>query len=362
MITGRRAAETGTTACRRARLFSVTDSRAGGPCVFSQPRKGGALLTVLWVSAALSLIALSVANSVRSETARVSTTADGLRAWYLAAGSVERGIQWMLWGNDFPDRFWAPTKSRFYFRYASGDVTVEMIPESAKLNINTASYDDLVRVAAAVTGNLMQAQDIAAGIIDWRGGGSAASNSFYASLAAAIGNPTFRPRHASFQEIEELLLVRGMTPEFYYGNYVPDNEGRLYASGGLRDCLSVWGSSGPFDVNSISPPLMQALGVPPGIVAQIVARRAIAPFKGAADVGYPVPRLTTGAVGHVIWTVRATARLRGADGAPSDVVRTAAATVKLFDPKYYPMMPVRVLRWYDDAWSESAIAPPGAMQ
>jgi len=73
-------------------------------------------------------------------------------------------------------------------------------------------------------------------------------------------------------------------------------------------------------------------------------------------MGISAPRMTTG--GLSIWTLRATARLRKPDGTPSEVVRTASATVKLLDPQNYFMAPVHVLRWYDDAWSQAAIAPP----
>jgi general secretion pathway protein K len=317
-------------------------------------RKGGALLTVLWVSAGLAAIAFSVATTVRSETGRVASSADGLRAWYLATGSVERAIQWMLWGNDSP-QYWQPNKPRLSFSYASGDVVVEMIPESAKLNINTAGMEDLVRVATAVTGNVVQAQDIAAGIMDYRSGGG---------LNPALSPSTFMGPHASFKEIEELLLVRGMTPEFYYGNYISDTQGKLYPSGGLRDCLSVWGSYGPFDVNTMSPALMQATGVPAEGAQAIAARRQLAPFANLGEVGslgYPTSRMIVGG-GHVIWTIRATARLRRPDGLPSDVVRSASAVVKMLDQRVYTMMPIWIVRWYDDAWSEFSATPPGVLQ
>ncbi len=329
-------------------------------------QKGGALLTVLWVSAALAAIGFSVATKVRTETARVGSTADGLRAWYLASGSVDRAIQWMVWSFDYPSQFWKKTQPRMFYSYASGDVVVETFAESAKLNINQASYDDIFRVVAAVSGNVVQARDIADAIVDWRGGGNGVFDAYYAMIGPSLGAPTFRARHASFQEIEELLLVRGMTPELYYGNYVSDNQGHLYASGGLRDCFSIWGSTGPFDVNGVSPGLMQAVGIPPEAVSRIVARREVAPFGSMGDVaalGVPAPRLTVGpsTQNGVIWTVRATARLRRPDGAPSDVVRTASATIKLLDPTLSPMLPVVVLRWYDDGWSESAVGPPQAV-
>ena len=62
--------------------------------------KGGALLTVLWVSAALAAIAFSISMSIRAETDRAGTAADGLRAMYLATGSVDRATQWLLWEPD----------------------------------------------------------------------------------------------------------------------------------------------------------------------------------------------------------------------------------------------------------------------
>ena len=58
---------------------------------FKQNR-GGALLAVLWLSAALSAIAFSVASSVRAETERASTLSESIRAGYLASGAVEGAI------------------------------------------------------------------------------------------------------------------------------------------------------------------------------------------------------------------------------------------------------------------------------
>jgi general secretion pathway protein K len=322
-------------------------------------RRGSALLTVLWLSACLAAIAFSVSSSVRAETDRVEAGSNGLRAWYLATGAVERGIQWMLWGESYRNadgspRFWQFGAPRMKMTFPSGDAVVEMIPESAKFDINHVGAEDLQKVIMAVSGNAEQAQEITGAIIDWRGGqAGSAFDQYYFSIS-----PTFRARHASFQEIEELLFVKGMTPELFYGNFVADNQGALYASGGLRDCLSVWGSMGPFDVNSMSPALMTAVGVPPEGVAAILAQRKTAPFKNLGDanaLGIPTPRMRVG--GNLIWTLRASARLKRTDGTPSETVRTASATVKLLDPKNFGI-PVHILRWYDDAWSESAVAPP----
>jgi hypothetical protein len=173
-------------------------------------------------------------------------------------------------------------------------------------------------------------------------------------------SPTFKPPHASFQEIEELLSVRGMTPELYYGNFVTDDQGRLYARGGLRDCFSIRGSTGPpFDANSASPALMEAFGVNPADAERVVELRKARPFRNVGDIrsaGVTAPQLGVG--GNVIWTIRATARLRRPDGSPSEVVRSAGALVKLLNREQYFQMPLHVLRYYDDDWSQFAIAPP----
>ncbi|MGH9591795.1 MAG: hypothetical protein ACRD5L_01795, partial [Bryobacteraceae bacterium] len=62
--------------------------------------RGSALLAVLWLVAALSAIAFTVASTVRAETDRVSTEKDALRAYYLAQGAVYRGILWLVWGTN----------------------------------------------------------------------------------------------------------------------------------------------------------------------------------------------------------------------------------------------------------------------
>jgi hypothetical protein len=148
-----------------------------------------------------------------------------------------------------------------------------------------------------------------------------------------------------------------MTPDIYYGTWRPAPEGtdgpRLVRQPGLADCVSVYGTPDRFDANTAQPALLVAMGVPPDAVAAVVARRRVEPFRSDADLtaffqGAPeiVSRLRVG--GNTIYTVRATARLRRADGSPSDLRRTVAAQVKLLPPGSNP--DYHVLRWYDNAW------------
>ena len=62
-------------------------------------QSGGALLAVLWLSAALGAIAFTVAGTVRGEVDRASTASDDTRAYFLASGAIQRATLWILWGR-----------------------------------------------------------------------------------------------------------------------------------------------------------------------------------------------------------------------------------------------------------------------
>jgi general secretion pathway protein K len=167
---------------------------------------------------------------------------------------------------------------------------------------------------------------------------------YYLSLT-----PSFRARHASLQEIEELLLVRGVTPDLFYGGYTRNAEGNLIPHDGLRDCLSVYGSTGPLDVNTVTPEVMVAVGIPPETAAAIVAMRKIAPVQDLGQLG-PLGGKGMGWLGlttGTIVTLRATAELRLPNGQFSDLHRTVSAMVKFLGPEWNP--PFHIMRWYDNA-------------
>ena len=118
-------------------------------------RRGSALLAVLWLLAALSAIAFSVAGTVRGEMERTSTALDGTRAYYLATGALERALLYMQWGQQYrnPDgssRYYDPWTRSLRFTFPTGEAVVEIVPETAKLNLNSARPQDLLRLLAAL--------------------------------------------------------------------------------------------------------------------------------------------------------------------------------------------------------------------
>lgn len=318
-------------------------------------QRGSALLAVLWLSAALAAIAFALSSTVRAETDRAATSAEGMRAHYLAAGAVHRAAMELLWSALYPSQRRLPQGVvQTDLEFPEGVARVEIIPETAKLNVNTALPLDLYRLGVALGLEADRAREIAAAIVDWRQPAAMPTefDQYYLSLT-----PSFQPPHTSFQEIEELLLVKGVTPDIFYGNYQPAQEGepgpRLVRREGLADCLSVYGSAAAVDVNSASPAVLAAIGVPPAMIETIVERRRTAPLT--PDQLLPLAQGLEGAAGRLriggnsIVTLRATARLRLPNGQLSDLKRGVAAQVK-----YMPVASadsIHILRWYDSVWS-----------
>lgn len=336
--------------------MGTTDSVGQAPRPASRPTAGSALLIVLWLSAALAIIAFSLAGTVRAEVERTTNALEGTRAYYLATGAIERALLYMQWGSAYrlPDGtspYYAPGSPALTLPFPSGAATVEIVPEAAKMNINSAPPEDLYRLLLHLGVGPERAREIALAILDWRSpapAGPTPFDHFYLSL-----QPSFLARHASFEEIEELLYVKGMTPELFHGAYERDPEGHLIPRPGLKDCVSVYGARGQYDINWVQPAVLAAVGVPPPVIARLVETRWRAPFLNAVQLrafletaGPAGQRLRLS--GGTMFTLRATARLRGPGDVLTSASRSVAALVKLGPGNYAE--PYHVLRWYDQVW------------
>jgi len=325
-------------------------------------RRGGALLAVLWLSVALAAIAFSVAAIVRGEVERAGNSVEGLKAHYLAAGALDRALNYMVYGpgQQLPNgmvQFWQPGIPLLLMNFPEGEAAVEVIPESSRLNVNTATPEDLTRLMVALGLPPIEAQGVAAAILDWR---SAAPTStefdrFYMAMV-----PSFRAPHASLEQIEDLLSVHGISPELFFGRYVRTPQGELAARAGLKDCLSVYSSGGALDVNTVEAETMLAVGAPPAAVEAVLSMRRAGPIRQeqmpllAPLMGPSFGRFRVG--GDSIYTLRATARPRRQDGGISDLRRSAKLTA-VFNPRLYDEG-FSILRRNDDAIGERMLFDP----
>lgn len=311
--------------------------------MINRTRAGSALLTVLWLTAALSAIGLAVANNVRGETERAATSVDDVKAYFIARGAIERAGMRMFWGPDY----FTPVTVAMGMAFPNAQVRVEIIPETSKLSLNTATEEELRRLLISLGVAPDRAFEVTAAILDWRTPLSpehpSPFDAFYLSQA-----PSFLPRHTSFSENEELLLVHGITPDLYFGASLDNSRA------GLRDCLSAFSRSTAVDVNTARAETLVGLGLSPEDAAVIVKTRQehpVSDYKELAalvqTLGPAGARLRLG--GNFLYTLRATAQLKRPDGTLSDMRRTVAALVKLSYPgNPQGMQPgFEIVRWYD---------------
>ncbi|MBY0505135.1 MAG: general secretion pathway protein GspK [Bryobacteraceae bacterium] len=311
-------------------------------------RRGAALISVLWLTAVLVAIAFSVSTTVRGEIDRATTLSEGIRCQFLARGAIERFLlDYRRLGRSI---FTGGPARRYSF--PEGEAVIELIPESSKLNVNTIEPEDLVKLLLALDLSPDRAQAVAAAIVDWRTALPPGQASPFDAAYLERG-PTFLPRHASFQDGEELLLVQGVTRELYYGSLQRNGRGELTPRGGLKDCLSVYGTNSGLDAQTANPAVLFAVGLTEDGVSRILEmRRATPAFVPEQwtlmreSLGPMAGRVSLG--GRSMFTLRATARLRAGAGL-SDTRRSVAALIK-FDPK--PREPYHLLRWEDNVLAD----------
>jgi general secretion pathway protein K len=340
------------------------------------PERGSALVAVLWLSAAVSVIALALAAQVRNEVERASAYSQSLRAYYLATGSIQRALLWMQWGPSTrqPDgsaKYYQPPAPRMLFSYPDGFAVVEVIPESAKLSLNGAKPEEIAKLMLALGAPPQQAQLLAAAIVDWRAVASGAPGEA-GPFDTVYRASSFLAPHASFRQLEELLLVRGMTTDLFYGHFGPNATGEMVYYPGLRDCVTTYTSgTTQFDINSVPVPVLEAIGWPANVARALEARRARIPFKSVSEIAQFVPpelMARVGLGGGNFITLRATSSLRTPDGRPAGLKRTVSVVFKSgatsgvvsTDPRQWV-----ILRWYDNEASpvlpQAVFAAPAAL-
>jgi DNA uptake protein ComE-like DNA-binding protein len=184
-------------------------------------RRGTIFIAAMWV-----LIALVGLVLVMSRWARVESKASANRLAEAQAAMAERaGEQYVLYqvastgadatftsqaipaqvpvGDGF---FWVTRPDREGDRLQDFGVD----DEGGRININTASSTMLLMLPGMTP-------DVAAAIVDWRDQDDnpqpyGAESDYYGSLPSP-----YRAKNAPFETVEELLLVKGVTPELLYG-------------------------------------------------------------------------------------------------------------------------------------------------
>ncbi len=291
-------------------------SKADGPS--SNSHKGAVLLLVMWLTAALSLVALAVAVSVRTELSATRYRLEAEQARFLARGALEQAL-YVLQTPGLHDAeqklFYEPGQPYLEFSYATGTARVRVASEAGKLNVNTASVERLHALFQAAGVGERDAEEIVRAIADWRAPATSSVGSVFDQFYSGLEQP-YQAAHQPFQRLEELLQVKGVTPELFYGWMERDANDRLVRRGGFNRLLTVYGNSTRLDVNyAPHEVLLSVPGMDEERVRAVVAGRREKLYRNLTELPISLPAEALPHLGvypiRDLFTLTATGRFRG---------------------------------------------------
>lgn len=234
-------------------------------------KNGTILITTLWILAILSILAIGIGFRVSVEARLSKYNIDKLKAVYFAKAGIVKAREMVSkdssaeydtireCGITVPiDK---DTGSIFTEKLADGAFEVSyteeglihygMMDEERKININKAEYKMLYQLLLG-----KEPENLAASIINWRGPAQlmveGAQDNDYESLAAP-----YKCKHAEFGCIEELLLVKGMTPEIFES---------------IKEYITVY-TDGKININTATVRVLRAFGLSDQSIGTIILIR-----------------------------------------------------------------------------------------
>ncbi|MBS0507002.1 MAG: general secretion pathway protein GspK [Proteobacteria bacterium] len=226
-----------------------------------QHNRGAALVLVLWLVAALSLVVLASAQGMRLQTRRVGVELERMRAEQMLDAALELGAQRLMVDRGAPGRYRE-------WRMPMGDAAarLEIIPAAGLVDVNVAT-EQLLEAVLEKIGGLPpgEANIMASRIKDFidpddapSGAGGAEAPQYRAAGRIVM------PRNAPVDDLSELQMVLGMTPQLY---------------GIISPYLGINGKA-RIAVDAAPPALIDKLTGQPGLGARIHST----PLEGRADL------------------------------------------------------------------------------
>ncbi len=294
--------------------------------------RGFVLILVLLVMAIVGVVGAEFAYSMRLEASAVRAYKEGIVATHLAEAAVAQAIRELVadaayvavddnglltfYTGDRPP-LPLPRLPREKVEFPGGRFSYRITDEGARVNVNTSAPDRIDRLLRGLGLDKSVRDTIGDSLQDWRDANeehrlNGAESDYYLALPVP-----YRSRNANLESVAELLQIRGVTPEIYFG--APGKPG-------LADLVSVH-AQGQINVNTASPEVLRALGLAEAQVDEYVQGRAIAPYTsvppaaGVAGLTVTTSTFRVEADGLVDGRVaaRVTAVIQKRQGAPPSV-------------------------------------------
>jgi general secretion pathway protein K len=319
--------------------------------------RGVILIALLWILVALSVIALSFSRESFVEVAVARNARDMGDAYYVARAGIAAAVYRLMekryatppvQGVELPGPPDPIELGELQGEFGGGSFKVEIQDESGKISLNTVGEEHLRLLVESVGIGKPDSDVIVDSLMDWRDVDMAhrlngAEDAYYQSLALP-----YKARNGRIESVEELLLVRGVTRDYFYSHREKGEDGSPVSRYGLSRYFTAYYNSNRINVNSAPLQVLMAIpGMPPQAAEHIYQRRKIKPYKTQAeimqDVAVPLPPtvaplLSTDTTG--VYTLTASAHMNG-----SKVQRVIRCVVSLDprEPNWY-----RILYWNEN--------------
>lgn len=237
-------------------------------------RGGVALILVLWVMVILVAIVGEFAYSMRTELNITRNFKEEEESYQLALAGIERAKIEILSAKDalytylnedgvlvFKKEDENPERQG---SLGSGNFSYTITDEDRKLNINTAPPPQIRYIINNSGVDITDVDTIVDSIIDWKDTNNlhmlnGAEEDYYQSL-----EKPYSCKDGIFDNINELLLVKGVTPEIFYGSMKEEedeekngeDEKKEYE--GIAQYFTIWGS-GLINVNTAPQRVLEAV-------------------------------------------------------------------------------------------------------
>jgi len=245
--------------------------------------RGVILVVVVWALTLLMVFAAELASTMRLEGLTAGIYQEEVEAYYLALAGLHRALyQWgraqqqgmtmlnqpgalgrMQQQEEHQD-IWTRGDGRWQSEeFGAGGYWVRVNDEGGKISLNQADEVALRQSFTNLGFDPKFGDALSDAILDWRDTDSfvrlhGAETEYYLSLPIP-----YPAKDGPFDTLDELLLVRGVTPALFYG--------------GLRDLFTVYSTGGGANLNLLTagPLVLQAaLGIDADAARDLVQRRA----------------------------------------------------------------------------------------
>jgi general secretion pathway protein K len=244
--------------------------------------RGFAMIAVLLVLALIGLLGAEFAYSMRLEARAARNYKDTLMAGYLAEAAVQNAVReiagqaaYVTEAEDgaltFYTRDRLPLKrlAREEVPLGDGKYSYRITDEMARLDINNTPPARLDRLLQLMDIEKPQRDTIVDSIQDWRDENGehrlsgAESDDYYLQLPVP-----YRARDGNLESINELLQIKGITPELFRGTAERP---------ALADVVTVFGR-GNVNINTASKLVLSTLGLSDAEIIEIQATRREIPY------------------------------------------------------------------------------------